>query len=68
MMVADNHIYSLSGGIFNLLVGLDAAVQSDDQAETVVPGPVDALVGDPVALIVAIRNVEIDLRGVPSEE
>lgn len=67
-MIADDHIYALRGGIFNLLIGLDAAIQGDDKAETVVPGPVDALVGHPVALIVAVRNVEINLRGVPSEE
>ena len=61
MVVADNHIYSLSGGIFNLLVGLDAAVQSDYEPEAVVSSPVNALVGHAVALVVTIRNVEIHL-------
>ena len=36
MMAADYNIIPLSGRVFHLLVGLDAAVQGDDQPETIV--------------------------------
>ena len=68
MVVADNHIDSLVAGVFHLFDGLDAAIQGDDQGETVVRGPVDAFVGDAVPLVISVRDVIVDLlRKTPQE-
>ena len=68
MVVADDDLDPLAAGIFHLVDGLDAAVERDDQAETAVGRPVDALVGHAVALVVAVGNVEIDLVGETRDE
>ena len=61
MVVADNYVDSLCGSIFNLLVGLDPAVQGYDQAEASVACPVYSFVGTAVTLILTVRDVEIDV-------
>ena len=61
MVVADDDVDSLAAGIFHFLDGLDAAVQGNHQAYPVVRGPVQRLVGQAVALVVAVRDIEIHL-------
>ena len=68
MVVADDHVDALRSGVSDLFVGLDAAVEGDDQGESAVRGEIDALVGDAVAFVVAVGDVEIDLRSVTAEE
>ena len=68
MVVADNHLQALAAGVFDLVDGLDAAVERDDELEAAVRGPVDALVGHAVALVVAVGNVEIHLVGETLDE
>ena len=67
-MVADDHVYTLRLGIFDLLVRLDAAVKGDDQPEAAVACPVDAFVGKAVTFVVAVRDIEIHLRGISLQE
>ena len=61
VVVADDHIYTLAARILHLVNGLDAAVQGDYQAHTVLKGVVYALEGHSVTFVVAVGNVEIDL-------
>ena len=61
MVVADDDIDALVLGIADFLHGFDAAVEGDDQGVAVLPGPVDALVGDAVALVVAVGDVVFDV-------
>ena len=68
MVVADYHIEAQRSGIIDLFVGLDAAVQSDDEAEPVFLRPVYSPVGQAVAILIAVRNVEIDIRGISPQE
>ena len=57
MVVADYHVHAQPGGVCDLLSGLDAAVEHYHERETVLRGPVYALVGQAVTLIVAVRYV-----------
>ena len=68
MVVADDDLQPLAAGVLHLVDGLDAAVQGDDEPETAVGGPVDALVGHAVALVVAVGDVEVDLVGEALDE
>ena len=61
MVVADDDIDALVAGVAHFLHGLDAAVQGDDQGVAVLVSPVDALVGDAVALVVAVGYVVLDV-------
>src|SRR5574344_2360321 len=61
MMVANNHVYALCSGIVHLFNGLDAAVKGDDQAEISFGSPVDAFVRYSISLIIAVRDIEIDI-------
>ena len=63
MVVADNYLDALGAGIFHFVNGLDTAVQGDDQADAVISGPVQGFVGQAVAFVVAVRNVELYLGG-----
>ena len=44
MMIADDHVYAFTAGILDLLIGLDTAVEGDDQTEAVFCRPVYAFV------------------------
>ena len=68
MVVAYDHIYSLCPGIFDLLIGLDAAIQSDDQSETAVAGPVYSLERKAIALVITVGNIEVDFLGISPQE
>ena len=61
MVVADDDIDALVAGVAHFLHGLNAAVQGDDQGVAVLVSPVDALVGDAVALVVAVGYVVLDV-------
>ena len=63
MVVADNHVNALRPCIFYLFNSLDAAVQGNYETEPVVRRPVNALCGDSVALVIPVRNVEINFPG-----
>ena len=68
VMVADDHVYALAGGVCDLVDGLDAAVQGYDEPGAVVRGPVYSLEGDAVTFVVPVRDVEVDLRGEAADE
>ena len=67
-MVADNHVYALLPGIFNLVYSLDAAVKSNDEPETVLRREVYSLVGNAVSFVVAVGDVEIHFVGESLDE
>lgn len=60
MVVADDEIDATLVGVFDALDGLDAAIECDDQLETVFGSIVDALEGDSITFFVAVGNVELD--------
>ena len=68
VMVADDHINALFAGVLDLLVGLDAAVECDDEVEPVFCCPVNAFIGNTVALVISLRDVEIHSGSKASEE
>ena len=59
VVIADDNLNALGAGIFHFVDGLDPAVQRDNQADPVVRGPVQRLVRQAVAFVVAIRNVKL---------
>ena len=63
MVVADDDLDALGAGILHFVNGLDAAVQRDDEADTVVRSPVQGLVREAVAFVVAVRDIEVYLLG-----
>ena len=62
MMVAYDHVNALGPGVFNLVDGLDAAVEGDDEGEAHLRRPVDALGRHAVSFIVPVRNVEVNVN------
>ena len=58
MVVADNHVDTVPGGVFRLVRLLDAAVEGDDEAALLFNGVVHALERDAVALGVAVGDIE----------
>ena len=67
-MVTDNDIDSLAAGILHFLDGLDAAVQRNNQVHAIVGRPVQGLVREAVAFVVAVRDIERELLGEILEE
>ena len=63
MMVADNHIYTETPCELHLFHGLDSAIDSNDELEPSCRSPGNALGGDSIALVIAVRDVEIHLVG-----
>ena len=68
VMVADDDLDPLAARILHLVDGLDAAVERDDEPESPLGGPVDALVGHAVAFVVAVGDVEVHLVGETLDE
>ena len=63
MVVADDYVQTLAPGVFDLVCGLDAAVQGDYELEVAFRSPVQALQRDSVAFVVAVGDVEVHLVG-----
>ena len=61
-MVADNKIDASLPGICDLIVCLDAAVENDDEFHTLFDSHIDASARNAVALVIAGRDVVVDLR------
>ena len=59
MVVTDNHIDALGGRILYLLYGLDSAIQSNNQLEAILCGPLDTLAGYSVTLVIPVGDIEI---------
>ena len=68
VVVTDDDVDALGTGILYFLDGLDAAVQGDDEVDAVVGGPVQGLVREAVAFVVAVRDIEGKLLGKVLEE
>ena len=68
MVVADDHVHAPAARIFDLVAGLDAAVQSDYELEVPLGRPVDALERDSVALVVTVGDVEVHPVGETADE
>ena len=68
MVVTDDHVYALASCIFDLFIGLDAAVKGYDKPEAVFRGPVYALVRHTVTFIISFRDIEVDLTGKFAQE
>ena len=62
VMVADDEVYPFLLGILNLLDGLDAAIQRDNQCHTMGSRIVDAFERDTTTFVVAIRDIIIQAR------
>ena len=57
VVVTDNDVYAQLSGVCNLVEGLDATVQGDDQGDAQLCGQIDAVKGQSVALFVAVGKV-----------
>ena len=62
VVVADDEVDAFLPGIRNLLYGLDAAVQHDDELYARLHGVVHSFVRHPVAFVVAVGDVIVDVR------
>ena len=62
VVVADDEVDALLAGIGNLVHGLDAAVQHDDELHARFHGVVHSFVRHPVAFVVAVGDVIVDVR------
>ena len=62
MVVANDEIDAQLLGVGNFVDGLDAAVQNDDELHARLPCILNAFAAHPVALVVAVGNVVIDIR------
>ena len=62
VVVADDEVDAFALGVCNLLHGLDAAIEGDDERDAVLGGIVDTLVGDAVTLVVAVGDVVVEPR------
>ena len=60
VVVADDEVDAFGVGVFDAFHGLDAAVEGDDKLEAVVSRIVDTFVGDAVAFLVAVGDIELD--------
>ena len=60
MVVADDDIDTQLVGHLHLVVGLDAAVKGDEQADVVFAAILDTLVGYSVAFGIAVGNIIFD--------
>ena len=68
VMVTDDDVHTLGTGIADFINGLDAAVEGDDEAEAILGGPIQGLDGQSVTLIVAVRDIIVEILGEPPEE
>ena len=62
MMVANNEVNAKRFGIFNLINGLDAAIEYYNELNTVFGRPFYGLCRYSIALIVACRDIEVYFR------
>ena len=63
MVVTDDEVDAQLFGVGNLLNGLDAAVKYDNQPHAGGMGVVHTLVADSISLLVAVRDIEINVCG-----
>ena len=61
MMVADDEVYAKAFGIFNLLDGLDAAIEDDDEFHTSFMCKVYSLFAYSIAFVISVGDVVIDV-------
>ncbi|CDB09379.1 unknown [Bacteroides sp. CAG:633] len=62
VMVADDEVDAFLAGIGYLVHSLDAAVEHDDEFDARLHGVVHSFVGHPVAFVVAVGDVIVDVR------
>ena len=62
VVVADDEVDAFLPGISNFVYGLDAAVQHDDELHARLHGVVHSFVRHPVAFVVAVGDVIVDVR------
>ena len=60
VVVTDNDVYAQLSGMCNLVEGLDATVQRNDQCDAQLRSEVNAVKGQSVAFFVAVGNVGFD--------
>ncbi len=68
VVVADNHVDTVFGGVFRLVHLLDAAVEGDDEAALMLNGVVHTLEGDAIALGVAVGDIEEEVVQVRAQD
>ena len=61
MVVANDHIYTLTIGICHFLHGLDTTVKGDNQVTSLFSSVVNSLRGDTIALRIAIGYIVVDI-------
>ena len=62
VVVADDEVDAQRAGIGDLVDGLDAAVEHDDESDAHLGGVVHPLARDAVSLVVAVGDVEVHVR------
>ena len=68
VVVADYDFYALSPCILHLVDGFDSAVQGNDKVYVIVRCPVKGFIGEAVALVVSVRDIERNLLGESFDE
>ena len=61
VVVADDEVDAKAFGVGNLLVGLDAAVEYNHQFYALLLGLVNSLYAHPVALLISVGDIVVDI-------